>query len=791
MVINHNIPALTTYGIVNNTSNSLEKSIQKLSTGLRINSAADDAAGLSISEKMRAQIGGLDRAVANAQDGVSLIQTAEGALTETHSILQRMRELSVQAANDTLTQQDRSYIQEEVDLLRDEIDHIGNTTTFNTKKLLNGDAAVLWSSDNLTTKALVRGGLREVDQFGQKKSFEGNYKITIEADPGQSEIQKTDIFKVKHPKVGGNYELNAAAKGIVENINSDGLRDGVEYTLASNNTKDANAATVLTGSKNTGTALTLSALQATGAGTWEVGVEVKSVNLSGTGANDPGSITFAVKGYHTSLDGKITEVNQTIALSGADRASITAGTEIKDSAEVGSGLKLTDTLSIGGYKEGDKFILRSNTASTNGQLTVTSNDATPVAHTFALNDAGFKGGDKPEFGFVSFDSDGNLAYEKVSLKIDDQFTASTSGKDLTTDASTSIGKVKNFEIGDVAKSTVKLRDLDKFWDSQGNFMLDDPQTITINQGNGKTASVTLYGHDTLKDVEDKLNDAIANQLGQADYIDTKNLTADEQKEAKKHFVDFVDKAQSSGSESVEGTFLIRTIVPGSDGTIRFASKSEDLLNAFSLNTIQDAKETTYTVSITDAHTGESVVSAEKITGNKLIGKLHENIDVEFDAMSGVTAKWVDGTKEFTYNTAKTETILHLADNTLTFQIGANEGDDMGINIGDMRSHALGLDSVLVTDRDSASRSITVIDNAIDKVSTQRAKLGAYQNRLEHTMTNLETSSENLSSAESRIRDTDMAKEMMNFTKLNIMLQAGNSMLAQANQLPQNVLSLIR
>ena len=111
MVVNHNIPALISYNAVSRTNNALQKSIQKLSTGLRINSAADDAAGLAISEKMRAQIRGLDRAVANSQDGISMIQTAEGALNETHSILQRMRELSVQAANDTLTQQDHGNYQ--------------------------------------------------------------------------------------------------------------------------------------------------------------------------------------------------------------------------------------------------------------------------------------------------------------------------------------------------------------------------------------------------------------------------------------------------------------------------------------------------------------------------------------------------------------------------------------------------------------------------------------------------------------------------------------------------------
>jgi len=183
MRIYNNIPALQAYNALSLTSSALQKSIQKLSTGLRINSAADDAAGLAISEKMRAQIRGLDRAVMNSQDGISMIQTAEGALQETTSILQRMRELSVQAANDTLTQQDRGYIQLEIDQLREEINRIANTTQFNKKKLLDGSASVLWSSDNLDTKLFVRGGLRQIDQFGQKSVAEGNFKISINANP--------------------------------------------------------------------------------------------------------------------------------------------------------------------------------------------------------------------------------------------------------------------------------------------------------------------------------------------------------------------------------------------------------------------------------------------------------------------------------------------------------------------------------------------------------------------------------------------------------------------------------
>ena len=189
--------------------------------------------------------------------------------------------------------------------------------------------------------------------------------------------------------------------------------------------------------------------------------------------------------------------------------------------------------------------------------------------------------------------------------------------------------------------------------------------------------------------------------------------------------------------------------------------------------------------------GEAIARDVKVTGNQLIGVINPNVEGEFDAMAGVKASWNSAQRQFAYTASDYETTLHLADNTTVFQIGANEGEDMSINIGDMRSNALGLHKVLVTDRESAARSITIIDNAIDKVSMQRSKLGAYQNRLEHTVNNLSTSSENLTAAESRIRDTDMAKEMLNFSKLQIMLQAGNSMLSQANQLPQNVLSLIR
>jgi len=142
--INHNIPAMTTTGAIHQVEVRLSKSLEKLSTGLRINRAADDAAGLSVSEQLRTQVRGLAMGIRNAQDGMSLLNIAEGALIEMENMLQRMRELSIEAANDTLTSKERAYIEVEFDQLRDELDRIANATQFNSQKLLNGTAP--WST---------------------------------------------------------------------------------------------------------------------------------------------------------------------------------------------------------------------------------------------------------------------------------------------------------------------------------------------------------------------------------------------------------------------------------------------------------------------------------------------------------------------------------------------------------------------------------------------------------------------------------------------------------------------
>ncbi len=785
MRVYHNIPALFAYNSVNATNGALQKSIAKLSTGLRINSAADDAAGLAISEKMRAQVRGLDQAVNNSQDGISMIQTAEGALNETHSILQRMRELSVQAANDTLTQQDRGYIQAEVDQLRDEIDRISTTTQFNKKKLLDGSAAVLWSADKLETKAFIRGGLRTIDQFGQKFAAEGNYKISITANPGDAQVQKTDIFKIKHENVIMNVQKNSTAG--VEKVSVDSLPAG-RFNIVAGTAAVAGGINMVsqfgveTALNNAALSLGVNGTSIAWAGA-SLYLEAVAVN---TGSN---VVQFRAVINALNVDGTVSTYTNENLLVGSANTNFTAWVTAINA--LSAALSLGADITARSFSVGDKvtMFLVGNTAA-NTVVTVSgtqnadwhgswgSSYTTASAPTFNVTAAALAGQDIHFRNFYLNTANGTLYESDITMTFATSFSTA-----VITAANTFLAGFDAAYVGQIAESDVQLRDLDKFWDANGRFMVEDPQTITMTQGNGAKAAFTMYSTDTLQDIQTKMNNAIAFGLGQARYLEGNT----------DKFATYVGKNSvvAGSSQSVQGTFVIRSAIAGKAGEINF-SGDEDILKALSINQIRRSTESQYRVSVQDAHDGRTIASNEKITGNILYGIVHENVDMEFDSMANVKVSYLNNDFVLTQDAGEVyETILHLADNTTVFQIGANEKEDMGINIGNMGARSLGVNNIQVTDRESAARSITIIDNAIDRVSKQRGALGAYQNRLEHTINNLTVAGTNLQAAESRIRDLDMAKEMMNFTKLNILMQAGNSMLAQANQLPQNVLQLLR
>jgi len=709
MIINHNIPALNTYNKLVLNNQGMSKALEKLSSGLRINRAADDAAGLAISEKMRSQIRGLDQASRNAQDGISFIQTAEGALNETHAILQRMRELAVQSANGTYTSQDRTQIQKEIDQLTDEIDRIAGTTQFNTKNLLDGTSSALVSTDKITTRVFMRDGLRQLDQFGQKAPGGGNYELKITATPGQTEVVKSDIMRIKHETV-------TLTGGAVTTTTGVGYAD---LGLAG---ASGLAVTILH--------------DFTGPATGAAGdpILLTSVSINFTATSGDNGTGFHVHGVATGAGEVVLTVCLLYGASGTSESGkmLTTNQQIYDAIMA---LKLSNTGSEWSGLNVSYF------------MDVRIDDA-GASLTGALTDVTFaRDGAAPTTGFTA-------------TKIE--------------------------RVGEIALDTTRLYDIQEYWDSSGNFILANPQTITLVQGDGQSTQITLFDTDTIGSVKDKLNEAIYNGLGQKNVVDSSV--------AKDRFVSYSPwGVGDDGLEVVPGTFIIRSAISGTDGKITFIA-DDPILRALSLQTIQKATETQFKVSVYEAHSQRLLAKDVEISGNNLIGVVDKNVDVQFSSNTGIRVMWDDDDKKFSLSggaTLEESTFIHISDNTTVFHIGANQKQDIGVGIGDMSTRALGVNNILVTSNEQANIAIGKLDLAINRVSSERAKLGAIQNRLEHTINNLSVTSENLSASESRIRDVDMAKEMMNFTKYNILQQAATAMLAQANQMPQTVLQLLR
>lgn len=341
--------------------------------------------------------------------------------------------------------------------------------------------------------------------------------------------------------------------------------------------------------------------------------------------------------------------------------------------------------------------------------------------------------------------------------------------------------------GGVAHRYSMLRDMAQFWDANGKFLLDQPASILIRQGD-REARLTLYENDEIHTVLERLNSLIYNELGDGMMKHLMYSSSDATK-----FATFAGRlAGINQMDAVQGTMILRSALAGAKGAYEF-SGDERILNALGMTVISEAKENTYTLSVTDAHSERSVARGLKVTGGQEIqGIWGDAVRLAFDSLLGVigikyskeSGKFVSGMSSQVLKT------VHLADNSTVLQIGANEGEDLLLSFGAMDSETLGVSGVRVTDRESAGRSITIVDRAIDRVSRQRAQIGALTNRLGNATSALAVASENLSAADSRLRDLDYAKEMMNFVRIQILTQSNMSMMSQANQLPRNVLSLL-
>jgi len=731
--INQNVLSIKTYASLSQTSNRLEKSIQKLSSGMRINSAADDAAGLAISEKMRRQIRGLNRAALNAQDGISMIQTAEGALNESQSILQRMRELAIQASNDTLTSNDRLEIQKEVNQLRTEIDRISQGTEFNTKKLLDGSQSALISSSSKAVNGIVVGNA----------AHGGDYNVSIALlSGGISQMQRSQMFTDKNTGLlaDGTTKLEDIAE--FYDANGQFLLDSPQTLTITGNSEDASVTVDGQMSLNELAGAIQQAINSSNG----LGMKNSTAEVVTTAATD----VSGLGGYMQVVSGSVGDQgNFSIAgpQSVVDALGFSVTRESKNNLvqimiEDAQGNKTTVRTSsdrASGLLEGIDLQFDSQAAQIAGSGGIESGLRLDAAQSFTIS----AGGQQVAINVAA----GDWTMEGIARSITDQIETAIIADPELKGLSASIveGELQlsfeppvvsngtTFTISGAAADVLGIQDVGPLSGSyQGN--KDDSKVIE---------GFSLYHATDGTAVAFDLTDADGDNSTLAAYTTDDDKTAPDMVEINSWIAD------------------MNTQLEGADVQIRV-----------------------------DAVNGSLAFTATRVGQENLNGQPSAKSMVEL-AVSDPDAASKFGLKNGTaFGSGDTNFRIHVVDNKPQFQIGADAGQRMQISMGNMSSEALGVDKLDMTSVEGAQTALSKINKALDTVSAERSKLGSYQNRLEYAINNIQNTSSNLTSAESRIRDADIAMEMIEFTRNQIISQSGTAMLAQANMVPQSVLSLL-
>lgn len=756
----NNSTAIGAQSSVNNANSSLTKTIKALSTGLRINSAADDASGLAVSEKLRAQISGLNKAATNAQDAISMLQTAEGAMGSMTSMVQRIRELAVQAGDPAYTSNDRAMLQLEVDQLKEEIDRVSSSTEFNTKKLLNGDAAALWSASNGDIEAIIKGA-----------AAEGNYKISYDIDPGRNAVYKSNIMRLGEGEMSYNIDTNGTSITKFDNIQ--GMLRGSDLKVTVKGSAATTASAAFTGGTGGMNAAAITAANFQTASAAVTGVNSYSIEFEAIGnrsANGTGQIRFRVMNTKT---GELSEWKT---------ASVNSAGKVLNASAISTGLAGIDNavlstddgtfVATAAWKSGDKMLVNvagvkasvANTASiqigsTGSTLHITANatnSATATTHTVYTS---------------QMDEAGNVYYGSIDVTLE-------KGKIVTGNATIDI-----LGEGDVASKYTKLSQLAQFTNADGRMVLDNTQEISIYAGNGKTAKVTLEGSDTIADLENKLTAALVEQLGMgADVTNTSATTVND------NLVKFVE-TKGTGDRAVAGTFVIQGAVLGDDSNLTFVG-DEGVLNALGITQIQKASDSALNVRVQDAHTG-AFIGEDTVTDGRLRNVIQGvDIDIKPESATNITFDTASNTMKFLAKGEPTVAYLHIKDNSTVAAIGANEGQTLDISIGRLDTKSMEIDGITVATLDDSQKAITKLDMALEQISKARATAGAQMNRLEYTINNLNTTRENMVAAESRIRDLDIAVASTNLAAQQVLMQSATAMLAQANQIPSYAMQLL-
>ena len=800
--IYNNVTSLGAQKYLNIANNAQTKSLQRLSSGLRINTAADDASGLAISEKLRGQISGMKRASMNAQDGISYLQTAEGAMASVTSMLQRMRELAVQAGNGIYTTNDREMLQLEVDQLKDEINRISQTSEFNTKKLLDGSGTALWSSTEKYLGAVVKG----------PEVAEGNYKVDTSVQPGQNNVYKSQIMQVKDGVLVSEVTNTNPASASVTSV-----RDPENIPV----TNTAGMSVVVKGSVSATTTATiathtLSAMQtyhgAEGSqSNWRVSSATFTSNdntMSGYYEVEivdtaDGSVTGGFTYRYRYMDSKTGEMSSWVEATAAANATATITLELGGDNPAAAEMTLRLPGAGSTIQPGDKIVSVFDTehtafngaASGSGSLQIDNGPILTYSAAGSLVKAD-NGDEKIDYNEIKY----HMATMDPKTGVVDYGSLTVEFREGTPGATTPTAGVLNSGVTTVnvrddgpATKDTKLSDLTQFTNADGVNILANTQELTIyNQG--KSTTIYLEQDDTIEDFDKKLTAALMELGLGADESTSSGRTVNESlvRYVSKEGVANSDsyKATAGTNESVPGTFVIQTAALGTDSELVFTG-DQNLMNALGLATIQEGINSSIDVTVTDAHTGK-FVGSDNVNDGKA-RNIIDGIDITIEQDAGVEPVWNDSTKSFEFNATNevSTAYLHVVDNRTELQIGANEGQTLNISVGQLDTTGLEIDDVYVMDMELSQRSITKIDKALEILSSTRATVGAQMNRLEYTISNLETARENLTAAESRIRDLDIAEETTNLTKNQILVQSATSMVAQANKIPQQALALLQ
>jgi flagellin len=652
MRINTNIVAKDTFQAYTSANNSVAESVKKLSSGNDITRAADNAAGLAISEKMQAQIRGLDRASANGQDAISLVQTAEGSLESAGNILQRMREIAVQSASDTNEDEiDREALQAEFNQLQKELDEIAEDSTFNNQKLLDG---------SLSTTSIVSGTNTSLSGTGMNVSFgkanAGIYDFNVKVVETQAEqpAAKPQDSQSNFATSTLSSSFSGASVTIGANAATSSLLNG-NYTLSASYDSAAHKITVT----------------ATGDNGQTFTQELTDDSFAVVDDMNPLTIDFGDTAFSVALTPSSTLVAGGTATT--SEMSALAG-------EIGG------TFTIGGGKDAvaAKYAVMAN---------LTGADSVEL---------------KAGMNSVSFDNGVTVSFQKLTAAHLD--TTATVESEATTAFAT---KALTAHFDGVTAT--------------GGTSIDDAasSSYTLTTATNADGSISVIATGSNGDVYT----AVAMNTTDADPDNHTAIAA------------------------------ATALADDAEVTLDFG--------VFSLQ-----------LSASGATTGAALAS--EVTG---IG-----INTDY-SKGGFNFEEVFGTATAGVSSSTIEAKA-ISNDGLTIQVGANTGDELSINIDCASAEYLGVKGLDVSTQESAAKAIDRVNSAISQVSSQRAYLGAIQNRLDYKIDNLETSSQNLTSASSSIKDVDMAEEMTEFTNANILSQASTAMLAQANSLPQNVLSLL-